>query len=73
MYSPRLERNCVLWLLFLFQVNKGVTRVDLADFASQLDAQADQLVRYLFLVQIKCNNFWYYMKFTLMVSTNVNN
>lgn len=39
--------------LFIFQVNKGVTRVDLVDFASQLDAQADQLVRYLFLVQLK--------------------
>lgn len=34
--------------LFIFQVNKGVTRMNLADFANQLDAQADQLVRFIF-------------------------
>lgn len=33
---------------FIFQVNKGVTRINLVDFANQLDAQADQLVRFIF-------------------------
>ncbi len=38
------------------QVNKGVTRIDLVDFASQLDAQADQLVRFMsFLISVQSN------------------
>ncbi|XDV37492.1 hypothetical protein PO909_007086, partial [Leuciscus waleckii] len=35
--------NEINFAAYLEEVNKGVTRVDLADFASQLDAQADQL------------------------------
>lgn len=34
--------------LFIFQVNKGVTQINLVDFANQLNAQADQLVRFIF-------------------------
>ncbi|XP_043113387.1 prominin-1-A isoform X4 [Puntigrus tetrazona] len=35
--------NEIDFAAYLEEVNKGVTRIDLADFASQLDAQADQL------------------------------
>ncbi|XP_077103809.1 prominin-1-A isoform X2 [Siphateles boraxobius] len=35
--------NEIDFAAYLEEVNKGVTRVDLVDFASQLDAQADQL------------------------------
>uniref|UniRef100_A0A672TCP1 Prominin-1-A n=1 Tax=Sinocyclocheilus grahami TaxID=75366 RepID=A0A672TCP1_SINGR len=35
--------NEIDFAAYLEEVNKGVTRIDLVDFASQLDAQADQL------------------------------
>lgn len=42
--------NCD-FLLICLQLNKGVTRVDLLQFASDLDAQADQLVGSIFLCE----------------------
>lgn len=50
--------NYVLWVLVCFcssfQVNKGVTRIDLVDFARKLDAQADQLVRFMIFIRFMC-------------------